>query len=112
VIEMIKMNKILFIGILSISMFGFANCASGNNYQGLLYTNVSRSLEYPAQVGSKEGTGCQNSVLGLFAWGDSSIPGAAREGKISTVESISFATKTAWFLVPLFRADCIIVTGT
>jgi hypothetical protein len=109
---MIKINNILFIGIFSISMLGFVNCTSGNNYQGLLYTTVSRSYEYPAQVGSKEGTGCQNNVLGLFAWGDSSIPGAAREGKISSVESISFATKTAWFLLPLFRADCIIVTGT
>lgn len=109
-----KVLKIAIKGILLGVLFSlaFVNCSAGIggfDNVGSVYSKVARSEEYSSKIGPKEGKSCQNSVLGLFAWGDSSLPAAARDGKISQIVTVAY--ENTGFLVVAYRVQCTLVTG-
>ncbi|MDV6235034.1 TRL domain-containing protein [Leptospira ellisii] len=110
------MNKKLFLKLLLIgtAFTGIVNCATmgvgGFDTAGLLYSDIARSEEYSTKIGAKEGKSCQSAILTLFAFGDASIPGAAKEGKISQVSTVAFE-EVKILLGSIYRKNCTIVTG-
>ena len=70
------------------------NCASpGMGPEGFIFTN-SKIGFYGNQISNsnKKGESCSHSVLGLIAFGDSSINSAATNGGINKVNSLNFST--------------------
>lgn len=59
-------------------------------------------------VGTKEGTSCANSVLGMVATGDASIQAAKNNGGITKVTHVDHATKN---FVGIYSEWCTIVRG-
>ncbi len=75
---------------------------------GLLVSNVKwdgRTTD--GKIGEKEGKACARSILALVADGDASIEAAARNGEITTIESVDH--ETLWTLV--YGEYCTIVRG-
>ncbi|TGK35184.1 hypothetical protein EHQ12_15105 [Leptospira gomenensis] len=107
-----KKVNYLFLAILL--FIGFGNCISfgvnGPDSVGIFYSFNGRSEEYFNKIGPKQGKACQSSYLGLVAVGDSSIPTAAKDGKITQVTSISYEESKVLFGV-ITESLCTIVTG-
>jgi hypothetical protein len=76
---------------------------------GLLYTEVYGPVSAGSRVGSKEGTACAQSVLGLVATGDASIKEAARDGGITKIDSVDHYNRSILGIIGDF---CTIVRGS
>ena len=75
---------------------------------GLLVSNVKWDGKTTAgKIGEKQGRACARSILALVAEGDASIEAAARNGGITTIESVDH--ETLWTLV--YGEYCTIVRG-
>ncbi len=75
-----KRSKRIILSLLLISCSFFAS--------GCLYANVKLPLDRDVEnteFGTREGEASMQSMLGLFAWGDSSTRAAADNGGIKTV---------------------------
>ena len=76
---------------------------------GVLYTEVYGPIDAGDRVGEKEGKACAQSVLGLVATGDASIKEAARDGRITKIDSVDHYTKSILGIIGEF---CTIVRGS
>ena len=55
---------------------------------GVLFTDVKGPVDAGDSVGTREGTACAESILGLVARGDASIKAAAADGNITRIASL------------------------
>jgi hypothetical protein len=55
---------------------------------GAIYMDVYGPVQAGDKVGTKEGTACAKSILGLIGIGDASIKAAAAAGGITNIESV------------------------
>ncbi|TGM85564.1 adhesin Lsa14 [Leptospira licerasiae] len=73
------------------------------------------SGEIPGQIGfgaemTSTGKACSRSVLGIVAWGDSSIAAAKADGKITKLASTDYEQFAV--LQGLYHSFCTIATGS
>jgi len=68
--------------------------------------NVNNSVEY-----SKVGTACAYSVLGLVAFGDSSVETAKKMGEIKKIAVVDTSYNDFRFYLPFYQKGCTIVKG-
>ena len=91
--------------------FVLTSCASLGPV-GLIYSGAtgmsSATRVITTTTGSKTGTSTACSICGLFAFGDSGIAAAAKDGGITKIESVD--TKTTNVL-GVYTAVTTIVTG-
>jgi hypothetical protein len=76
---------------------------------GVLYADVKWDSMAKGPLGSKEGTACARSILGLIADGDASIAAAAKNGGIKDVQSIDHHTKN---MLGVIGEYCTVVRGS
>lgn len=84
-------------------------CATGPSPVGVgLITDVKGPIMATEMTGSKSGTACATTMLGLINKGDASIEAAKKAGGISVVASVDYHTKGFY---PFAGKTCVIVTG-
>lgn len=94
------MKKLLIIFVFALTLGG---CAA-SPVTGLVWTNVKGPLAVtnsniqPTLVGRSEAT----SILGLIATGDASIQAAARNGGITHIHHVDYATHSFFGVVSTF----------
>ncbi len=76
---------------------------------GVLFTDLKGPLDAGSTVGSKEGTACVETILGLIARGDASIKAAAADGGIRKIASVDHRTEN---ILGIFARFCTIVRGS
>jgi hypothetical protein len=76
---------------------------------GVLFTDVYGPLDAGERVGTKEGTACAQSILGLIAIDDASIKEAARNGGITKIDSVDHHSTNILGIIGKF---CTIVRGS
>jgi len=100
------MHRIAFVGFRSVwrnlsmgalagALLALSGCYSAPIMPpvGLLYTGVEAPVSAAAvgqNLGSRKGRSSSAAVLGLFAWGDSSVKAAAENGGISQLKHIDY----------------------
>lgn len=85
----------------------FLSC-SGFGPQGSLVTSTKVGIYATENAGSKYGTSCAFSILGLIALGDGSIETAAANGGVSTIKSIDLESFSILFF---YARLCTVVRG-
>lgn len=87
-----------------------AGCATGLSPVGTgLITDVKGPIMATTSTGTKQGTSCAKTIIGLINSGDASIEAAKTNGGIKTVASADYQTKGFY---PFFGQTCVIVTGS
>lgn len=76
---------------------------------GILYTEVWGPLDAGERVGTKEGSACGQSILGLIATGDASLKEAARDGGITKIDSVDHKSRN---ILGIMAEFCTIVRGS
>ena len=79
---------------------------------GMIYsdTKAPLSLEYHnMDLGHKIGTSTAHSFMGLFAFGDTSIQGAAKDGNIKIIKHTDYSFTSVFF--GLFTKTTVYVYG-
>jgi hypothetical protein len=76
---------------------------------GILFTDVYGPVDAGEKVGTKEGTACARSFLGLVARGDASVKAAARAGGITRIDTVDYHSTSLLSIVTEF---CTIVRGS
>ncbi|MCX7998238.1 MAG: TRL-like family protein [Leptospiraceae bacterium] len=94
-------------------LFGFlvSNCATGP-VGGLLVTHIQYAGKVnpdPTVYPLAENIGCQYSILGLFAFGDSGAGSVANKKGIRRIAIIDYSTTSVLHFV--FIRNCTIVRG-
>lgn len=110
------MKKILLSIIILTALSSCAQTSNGVS-SGLIFTSwkdrdpitrVDNSIS-----AAKQGEGCVTNILGLFAFGDSSIDTAKQEGN---VRNISYVDRTyssfGLIYIPIFQRGCTVVRGS
>ena len=86
-----------------------SGCATGPSPVGVgLITDVKGPITATGETGSKTGTSCANTIIGLFNSGDASIEAAKAAGGISVFASADYNTKGVY---PFVGETCVTVTG-
>lgn len=99
-------KKIILIAMVPLILAG---CANGLSPVGVgLITDVKGPITATGVTGSKKGTSCASTTLGLINKGDASIEAAKKAGNISTVASADYHTKGFY---PFVGETCVTVTG-
>ena len=99
-------KKIIIISAIAAVLTG---CASGPTPVGIgLITDVKGPIMATGVTGTKTGTSCANTILGLVNKGDASIEAAKAAGDVSVVASVDYHTKGFY---PFVGETCVIVTG-
>lgn len=87
-----------------------SGCATGLSPVGVgLLTDVKGPITATTAQGSKTGTSCATTIIGLINKGDASIEAAKANGSIATVASADYHTKGFY---PFFGKTCVSVTGS
>ncbi|MBB1519688.1 TRL-like family protein [Aquipseudomonas guryensis] len=87
-----------------------SGCATGLSPVGVgLITDVKGPITATTAQGSKQGTSCATTIIGLINKGDASIEAAKANGSISSVASADYHTKGFY---PFFGKTCVTVTGS
>ena len=103
--------------ILALSLLGLiSSCTSTSNGVTLgLYTSwkdrdpISR-VDNSVTV-TKRGTSCVTNILGLAAFGDSSIEAAKKEGDVKNIAYVDRTYDAFIFYLPFFQKGCTVVKG-
>lgn len=102
------LKKIALVSALS-SVALLSGCATGYSPVGVgLLTDVKGPITATDSSGSKTGTACASTIIGLINNGDASIAAAKADGGIKTVSTADYHTKGFY---PFFGKTCTIVTG-
>lgn len=100
------LKKIIFIAVASSLLAG---CANGLSPVGVgLITDVKGPITATGKTGTKTGTSCATTTLGLVNKGDASIAAAKKAGNISVVATADYHTKGFY---PFVGETCVTVTG-
>lgn len=100
------LKKIVFAVVISSALVG---CARGLSPVGVgLFTDVKGPILATTSTGTKTGTACATTTLGLVNKGDASIEAAKKAGGISVVASADYHTKGTY---PFVGETCVTVTG-
>jgi len=100
------LKKIILICVTSSVLVG---CATGLSPVGVgLITDVKGPITATGMTGSKTGTACATTTLGLINKGDASIEAAKQAGNITVVASADYHTKGFY---PFVGETCVTVTG-
>ena len=104
-------EKYVFKKIIIVSAIAgvLTGCASGLTPTSVgLITDVKGPIMATGVTGTKTGTSCAKTILGLVNSGDASIEAGKAAGDISVVASADYHTKGFY---PFVGETCIIVTG-
>ncbi len=100
------MKKLVLIATAAIVLSG---CATGMSPVGVgLVTDVKGPITATSATGSKTGTACAQTFVGVYVSGDASIEAAKKDGGIKTVASADYHTKGFY---PFYGKTCVMVTG-
>lgn len=100
------MKKLLLTLVVTTALTG---CATGLSPVGVgLITDVKGPIIATEMTGSKQGTACATTTLGLINKGDASIEAAKKAGGITVVASADYHTKGFY---PFVGETCVTVTG-
>jgi hypothetical protein len=98
------------------ALFVLSSCAqTSNGVTSGLYTSwkdrdpISR-VDNNVVV-NKKGESCVTNVLGLAAFGDSSIESAKKDGGLKNVAYVDRTYNAFWLYIPFFQKGCTIVNG-
>ena len=97
-------------GVLAIGLTSFlAGCQPVQApVMGILYLDVKGPVGATAASGTREGTACAHTILGMFGTGDASIDAAKRAGGITEVSSVDHSSKS---ILGITAEYCTIVRG-
>ncbi len=102
--------KVLRKSLIIVTVAGvLTGCGSSLSPVGVgLVTDVKGPIMATGVTGTKSGTACAKTIMGVYNQGDASIEGAKAAGDISVVASADYHTKGFY---PFFGETCVIVTG-
>lgn len=105
--KIIRNLKLPLIGILV--LIGLNNCAlSGFGPQGILFTSQKMGIYATNPEGSKKGSACASSILGLVSTGDASVQEAVRRASITKVNNINLES---FSILGVYATLCTNVQG-
>ena len=85
-------KSLLSLATAAVALFAFTGCSGmatvGNGANGLVYTDTTIPLSANRAGSAKQGTSVCTSILSLVAIGDCSAEAAAKNGGISTIQSV------------------------
>lgn len=89
----------------------YANSNTFIGRGGVIYhkNTVAGQVGFNTGNGKKRGKACSKSLLWLFAWGDSSIERAKKNGNITHIASVDHEIMA--FLGFVYHRHCTIITG-
>ena len=91
------------------SLLVLGGCATGSSPVGTgLITDVKGPITATELTGSKSGSACATTILGLINKGDASIAAAKTDGGITKLATADYSTKGFY---PFVGTTCTIVTG-
>ena len=100
------LKKLMLAGAFGVLLSG---CATGMSPVGVgLITDVKGPITATTADGSKSGSSCATTIIGLINKGDASIQAAKAAGGISTVATADYHTKGFY---PFYGKTCVNVTG-
>lgn len=86
-----------------------SGCATGLSPVSVgLITDVKGPITATTASGSKTGTACATTIIGLINKGDASIAAAKANGNIDTIATADYHSKGFY---PFFGETCVNVTG-
>ena len=91
---------------------GLSGCYAGlvaTPVPGMLYLDVYGPVDAEGSLGTKKGTACAESILGLIGTGDASIEAAANNGGIRTVTSVDHYSRN---ILGVYAEFCTIARGS
>ncbi len=101
-------KKIVAVAALG-SLFVLGGCATGTSPVGTgLITDVKGPITATELNGSKSGSACATSIIGLINKGDASIAAAKADGGITQLATADYHTKGFY---PFVGTTCTNVTG-
>jgi hypothetical protein len=104
------MRRILATALATVGLAVFSGCMPVYSPAiGVIFTDVYGPLDAGERVGTKEGTACAQSILGLIAIDDASIKEAARNGGITKIDSVDHHSTNILGIIGKF---CTIVRGS
>lgn len=90
-------------------LFGLAGCQPvASHVLGTLILDAKGPISATSVAGTREGTACAKSILGLVGSGDASIDAAKKAGGIQEVSSVDYHSTSTLGIVAEF---CTIVHG-
>ncbi|KKS39538.1 MAG: hypothetical protein UV02_C0066G0009 [Candidatus Kuenenbacteria bacterium GW2011_GWA2_42_15] len=98
--------------IISFLIINLTSCIGYYDLKGMdpsLNQTVGHKVD--SDIAIKKGEACITSVLLLFAFGDSSIEKAKREGYIKKITSVETSYKHFLLYIPVFQRGCTVVRG-
>ena len=103
-------NRHIPLALALLSLLITSGCASS----GAVFTSTKAPTDHLIQtegheLGDKQGEACMQNILGLAAFGDSSVSTAAKNGGVTQVGSVDESTFRVLFF---YTKTCTIVTGT
>lgn len=111
------MKKIILALFLSSLLASCTQTSNGVN-SGLIYTEwkdrtpSTNAIVDNSVAATKNGQSCVKNILGLVAWGDSSVEEAKRLGGISKVSYIDREfTNFNLIYIPIYAKGCTVVKG-
>ena len=104
------MRTFLVTAVAAVGLTLFTGCMPVMSpVMGVIFTDVYGPVDAGERVGTKEGTACAQSILGLIAIDDASIKEAARNGGITKVDSVDHHSTNILGIIAKF---CTIVRGS
>ena len=97
-----------FLLVLMFAIFATFQCSTGFGPQGYIFTSTKIGIHGTSTSGTKTGSACVMSILGLIAFGDGSVNTSAANGGITKVTSIDL---DGFSILGLFSKQCTIVKG-
>jgi len=106
-----RKNKMVEKFLLALLFVGIATtqCSvTGFGPQGWLFTSTKIGVHATSNSGSKTGSACTFSILGILALGDGSVNAAASDAGISKISSIDLKGLS---VLGIFSNQCTVIRG-
>lgn len=110
------MKKVL-LSIVALFLIASCNSTSTGVSGGLVYNNwKDRDLTNDGRIDNgvsalKKGEACVENILGLVAFGDSSLEAAKKEGRITKVSNVDRTYTSFSFYIPFYQKGCTVALG-
>ena len=103
------MNKIMA-ALIVLAVIGVSGCLSPPSpMTGAFYLDITDVKAVGSTKGTRTGTACMTSLLGLITTGDSGIKAAQEAGGITNISAVDYSS---YQVFSLFGKYCTVVYGT
>lgn len=105
-----NMKKLLIVALLLASSCRYASIKGGTG-DSVARGTIAQSVDNSVEV-TRIGVSCTTNILGIVAFGDSSIQAAKHRAAITKISHVDTSYDAFWFLYKFYEKGCTIVKGS